>query len=488
MERLRNFVQSRSPESLFLWLGIPLVLLFIVIIPAFQGWDEATHFSRAYQISTGQFRATKLGAHHYGGPIPINISNMEDTAVTDIIHSAKTNLAWKAHIGYYKTYLKQTHPDKNIVNKYFASSAIYSPVSYAPQSIGIYLARSFRFPVLLYDYVGRVFGAAAFLAMVYFAIRLAPRGKWALFAIAILPTSLAAAATLSPDALLNGAALLLLGAFLNALLSRKTASYKLLLTILGAILILSLAKQAYFLFALLPLLLPPRRVFGSIKRYILWNFIFIAMALIATFGWYSQISEISPYTYLESRPAIHINQHEQQSYILHHPITYLGTLLWQMFGHFNSKFIEAVGLYTWKGIVMPYLFIFWIYIGLLIAFIKTRYEQGIDYGLKARQYKLLKYGPIIIGFGTSVLIFTALYLSFNPVGSQNIEGVTGRYFIPLLPLLIPITILARKRNKPMLTLSQPLADSVLIAIFIAQNLIAIFVILATNYIPHWQFV
>ena len=45
------------------------------------------------------------------------------------------------------------------------------------------------------------------------------------------------------------------------------------------------------------------------------------------------------------------------------------------------------------------------------------------------------------------LIWTALYLSFTPVGSLVINGVQSRYFIPLiLPLLIIINTNKIKTN------------------------------------------
>ena len=44
---------------------------------------------------------------------------------------------------------------------------------------------------------------------------------------------------------------------------------------------------------------------------------------------------------------------------------------------------------------------------------------------------------MLITLGVIVLIWTALYLSFTPIGYTTINGVQPRYFLPLLfPLLI----------------------------------------------------
>ena len=45
----------------------------------------------------------------------------------------------------------------------------------------------------------------------------------------------------------------------------------------------------------------------------------------------------------------------------------------------------------------------------------------------------------IIFISTIILMFTSLYVQWTPLGASFIDGVQGRYFIPLL---IPIAILA----------------------------------------------
>jgi len=45
---------------------------------------------------------------------------------------------------------------------------------------------------------------------------------------------------------------------------------------------------------------------------------------------------------------------------------------------------------------------------------------------------------LILAFGSIVLIMLSMLLDFTTMGSYSIQGVQGRYFIPLLILLIPI--------------------------------------------------
>lgn len=482
----KNLLDTRRPEKIFLILAVPLVALFILVIPPLQGWDETTHFLRAYQISAGDLISEQYGTHA-GGPIPDNIVDMNDAAVNDIILSAKTDLSRKVNISSYSPFIRQNHPTKAAINKYFSGSAAYSPVSYAPHAIGIYTARTLRLPLITYDYAARFVGAAVFVILAYFAIKISPRGKWAIFAIAMMPTSLAAAATLSPDALVNGGALLLIAFVLKGIFDSKPLSNRDLIIMTAIILLLALSKQIYFLFALLPLCIPIKNGFGSLKRYLGWTMFFIMGAFLVTFLWYAQVNEILKFSYLESRPGLHVNPSQQTSYIIAHPLTYTGTLLWELFGHSNPKYTQLAGMLTWKGIVMPYVAIFTVYLSLILAFVLTYYEKSKTVALSRIQRVTSSTGPILLGAVLVVLIYTALYISFSIVGGHEIEGVQGRYFIPLIGLLIPAVALF-KPKKSEFKLGNSNIGFILCVLFLLQNIVALFVIFATCYIPHMQFV
>lgn len=486
ISKLKEVFKEAKPEKIALILGTLFVLGYTFIIPPLNGFDEATHFLRAYQISEGKLLPERFGPDHAGGKIPVNISQMSDAAVDDIIQSAKTNLARKTHIRSYAKFLLQFHPSSSTVDKYFAGSSVYSPISYTPQAVGIFIARNLHLPLLLYVYAGRIINALIFLTLVYLAIKLSPTGKWVLLAVAMLPTTLTAAASLSPDSIINGVALLLVALFLKALFSKNIIKIKQLLIIASLIIILSLTKQTYFILVILPFFLPIS-VFGNWRRYISWNLIFVALALVATFGWYSQISDIARISYLETRPTMHINSGQQISFIIHHFFNYVSLLSWQILGHFNPQYVQIVGFLTWKGIVMPQPIIFLAYLGLILAFLMIRLEKTLKPKLLKLQHNITSYGPILLGFVTMCLVYTTLYIAFNAVGNDDIEGVQGRYLIPLIALFIPLIALS-KISKTSIKLNYSKVVRALAIIIITQNTVGLFIIFATNYIPHMQFV
>ena len=57
----------RDPMRTFLLLAIVVGGYLVFVVPYFGGIDEPAHFSRSYQISTGQFVPEKIGNSEFSG-------------------------------------------------------------------------------------------------------------------------------------------------------------------------------------------------------------------------------------------------------------------------------------------------------------------------------------------------------------------------------------------------------------------------------------
>ena len=57
----------RDPTRTFLLLAIVVGGYLVFAVPYFGGIDEPAHFSRSYQISTGQFVPEKIGNSEFSG-------------------------------------------------------------------------------------------------------------------------------------------------------------------------------------------------------------------------------------------------------------------------------------------------------------------------------------------------------------------------------------------------------------------------------------
>ena len=132
----------------------------------------------------------------------------------------------------------------------------------------------------------------------------------------------------------------------------------------------------------------------------------------------------------------------QMKYILKYPFRYAYLLLKMTIKNFIRMFfgykaLNELGYLTSFDILTIKLIYFVNLIGLLLTSITNNEEN-----------KLNKKTKIIIGLAIFIiwlLICTALYLDWTPVGSNIIEGVNARYFLPLLLyLIVPFTIKIEK--------------------------------------------
>lgn len=479
---------ERKPENIFLLIAIPATLLFLIAIPPLQGWDEAAHFLRAYQVSEMNAVADDLGNHHTGGQLPEDIVKMHDSALSDLVRSAQSNLKEKVNPKAFAWAIKDFSPSRNTVAKRFEASAMYSPVSYAPQAAGIITARILHAPLLSYIYFGRLFNAVFYIMVVYFALKITSRGKWAFVAIALLPTSLTAAATLSPDVLINSCSLLILAVFIRGIFTKKPLSRQILFAGLFSAIVLATTKQTYFVLCLLPCLLPPKRSYGGLRRYLIWAALIVGVSFCAMMFWNLGVRNIVEYSYLAFKPDQNISPTRQLSHIISSPVGYIGLVVWQVLAKANRLYVEFAGQVTWKGIVLPYVIIFLTYSGLVTSFLLARYEKGQVYVEKKFNKLIVTLGPLAILMIGTILIYTALYLTFNEVGSSSIEGVQGRYFIPIIGLTLPSIIIFGRVNNRSNLFNDEKIKKIITGIFVIQTLAALIVVAATNYLPGVKFI
>ena len=116
--------------------------------------------------------------------------------------------------------------------------------------------------------------------------------------------------------------------------------------------------------------------------------------------------------------------------ILMHPINYMQMLLYSIDLNGNSYILSMFGSNLgWGELVnlnsiIPYA-LFILLIGITI----------IENGIKDKFNIFDKTIIILIILAIGGLIFTSLYVQWTTVGSTSIQGVQGRYLLPILPLI-----------------------------------------------------
>jgi hypothetical protein len=235
--------------------GIPAVIL----VPPVVTYDGPNHYLRALQVSEGHLRAERYSERAVGGALP--------SRNTDFLNSILRNYYWGNEASYmdrrqWEAISSQEEGVPGVRRVEFTNTAIYSPVNYAFQAVGMRLANAFSPSPLLANWMGCLFNLAGYLLLVVLAIELAPHFRRGVLLLASCPLLLIQASSLSADAV-NFALPLLVLAWVWRLCAREVAHPA--REIAGAFalgLLVALLKPT--LIAILPcLLLVPARRFGG---------------------------------------------------------------------------------------------------------------------------------------------------------------------------------------------------------------------------------
>jgi uncharacterized membrane protein len=273
--------------------------------------------------------------------------------------------------------------------------AWYTPLPYAPQATAAAICNALNVRPLVAFYAGRVANLIASLLLIVMAMRIAPQMETIFAAAALLPTTLTEFASWSADALTISLAFLLTAMLFAG--ARNMPS-------VAAAFALGLCKPAYFLIALLR----PKRV-AVIAA--------MAAGTLVAF-WYAHLA------YYQQRTGLPIDASAQLRCIVSDPLHFARVVANDWREHWLHHVETMIGGATLVEIV------------LLIA-------VGLTSGLAIA--RATRVGALAIAIITILGVQLSQYLIWNIVCGEVIEGVQGRYFIPILPLLLAAMALPRVR-------------------------------------------
>ena len=313
----------------------------------------------------------------------------------------------------------------------FTSVVTYPPWSYAPSLIGVTIAKTLKLPLLWYVYLGRLFSLMVWIGLTAWAIALLPRGKWFLVVLGLLPTSLTQATIVGADGLVNGLSWLIIAYTLAVFAQKFKLDWKRLILISIASLWLCLIKDGYWLIALFPLIIPAEFFIRKLHAWI-WRLTNIFVLGTASLLFAIRTSHVAATTVLTPRLGVYINSKAQLHFVLHHSLFFIGHVLSQPFTkNYDTVYEGLVGIVSSRLIYLSLPMMGLLYLVLLLSLFEIQVMPKL-----VKYNKRLWASAFIILLGTYLLLSLAFYLGNTQVGAAEVFGVYGRYFLPLLPLLI----------------------------------------------------
>ena len=394
---------------MFLIVSIPLCIGFISLIPVFGAPDELSQFVRALSITRGEWLVSENGCVE----IPIDMVPLDEWHYTPYV-------LWK------NLYMKCNQQNQttwfNIVNM-----AVYMPLSNLFISAGIWIARLWSNNTYLLMFCSRLANAIGCTTMIYYAIRKIPYAKYILVFVSLLPMNIHERCCVSVDGITYAALVVLVAYCLNLYELQERMTRRQLVLLYGIVILLASCKLVYFILCAIVLIIPVQ-VYGTKLRAFLHRVFLAMIALGLSLVWFVYATSFLDVTRAGG------NTKEKIHFIISKPLLYLELLnntIWKD-GMLYIRTMIGSSLGRVNIQISEWLIISIIVIGILIIC----FDQKIERNYNAKNLYLI---PYLAAFATMFLIFTSLFIQWtvgNPGEIMKIEGIQGRYFLPILPIIL----------------------------------------------------
>ena len=443
----------RRPERFFAVSCLLLGLLYMAVLPPLSAPDEVSHYISAYQLSNRFLgkEVTDSQGRVYIRAQDAWAEDLEDVLADDgsgVIREGDTVIVGQTVEQDTYELIRQrglggqdagrqsgnqtggNQPDGNQPVPSYQPAVRTTPLAYIPQALGISMGRLLGLGTLGLMFLGRIFNLLFYCAVGFLAVRRIPFGKEVLCGVGLLPMSLHLAASMSYDVMI----LALSGYFLAVCLDLAYRAERVRgrdVAVLAAILaVMGPCKMVYGVIAGWCLLIPVKK-FGGRGKWAL-----SAAAVLGAFGAAMalvNLQTVALYTGIQDR---YITWAQEPGYsfaqLIHSPLKVLRLCYNTLTGYGEQLYSGMIG--RMMGNMDPVLNVPYVVIlGLtaLLAVLALR-KPGEPLFIRKGQ-KLWIWFLALLCLGA--LMFSML-LAWTPLSATMIQGVQGRYLLPLLPALL----------------------------------------------------
>ncbi len=418
-----------KPHRFFLLTASIFGIIYAFIVPPFQAPDEFNHFYRSWQITEGGLVGQKTIDNRLGDSLPSSLLSISAPFAQLPFHFEQRI---KSNTIFY--HLKTPLNEKQNTFVDFTNTAVYAPTAYFPQAVTIFLFKNCGLTPLSIFYLARVFTLIFWIAVVYASIKTIPVKKELFALLALLPASLFINTSLNADVFTNALSFLAISLFVKMFFEKNKITKIEILTFGISTVLISLNKIAYLPLVFLFLFIPKAH-FQSKKLKCILSFLLLT-ANVAVVLWWSKIIAPLYIRFEDYNPAFRIGQQlnegvdpiAQMSFILHNPLTFTKIMITSFVQTMPHTLIHYVGKFGWEKNYLPFALILPLF--LMVILRGVNFDDLND----IRFPKVLKLKMLIVGLMMCMGLATAMYLLWCPVGSDFIENLSGKYFIPIFPL------------------------------------------------------
>jgi uncharacterized membrane protein len=409
-----SLVAVRLPR-IFLIYAIPFMLVLCVIMPPFQVADELAHIERADQIRRGVAMSGRYGGTIDRGWVVFGqlyqpMWFKPDVKQTVLRAQASRSIRW-------------TGPEKDVN---FQNTAQYGPALYLPQVTGLVLGRVLELPLAWTLIIARILNGLVACLIGYLALDVCRRGRYLMFATLLLPMTMSEIGSASPDASIISLSLLAVALASKIIFENRVATSVEFALFALIVTTTTMARPSQLALAVLTPAFAGSRDPAWKARAVI-----AGVALGAILIWLRVLIDLVPPTAPGHSPS------GQLQLLVTHPLM-LPTLIVNSFQYQGVWLLKTLfGGLGWLDTLLPDWY-YWVATAVLVGACAAPASNG----------PLLF--PLVLAVSTIASLFAAtcvaLYMTWTPLGQATINGLQGRYMLPVLPLLAWVIPRYRSRS------------------------------------------
>ena len=460
-----------SHEKLFAAVWLLLGILYLLSLPIMSEPDSKSHYFRAADVSEGHLISQRDADGNASGTSAVP---------EDWTGSSEDNVRLSSYEAMQYSSYNIREEEETVYT--FNNTALYSPFSYLPQAVGLLIGRILTGKITWIIYAGRIANFLMIGLVYLMAVTLMPYSKRYIIWAALMPMNLHQAVSLSPDGMVSALVVLMMSAVCMLRFredARLTGRVIALLYLTGFF--LSQYKIVYVGVCLLLFLIPKER-FRSVRSYRMHVVILGAVILVSSLGWLSLASQSVLTQYADS--------HGQLMIVLKEPLFYTVVLIRTFYKKGLEYLDQLLGRYMGAFLVENNMVLIYGVLALFVLISLLRYvqkrrentapasaaymqihshpvseENSSGKGTAAAEdspseqgraaaaapvgkhslWRRLRAGHIdlparilllAVTALTILLICTSEYIQWTVYRESVVNGVQGRYFLPLVPLVL----------------------------------------------------
>lgn len=421
---------SKKPERFFAVYALIFGMLIIFFAqPVKNSWDEQVHFQNAYRLASGR------------------IVKWTEAAV-DIKDVSSVKCNTKAEYAELRKYMDEKGKELLYTEKKETLIPSYTVLAYVPQALFLKIGMLLHLPFSVLYAFGKVGNLILFIGVMYCAISIAKKKKLLLMFFAMMPTVIFQASSYTYDIVVLSFITLACVMWANEMyfLRKGVETWKVIAMVL-LFTIGCFSKAVYIPLLLLVILLPEYQKMSNKNKIFLWGGIaLIVMLVMMTFVLPTLTSTVArDLSFGGDSRGGDTGSVRQIISMVKHPWASIKLMLGSIiqldnfrnlgyssadnyfFGNLMFLNFAEAGILSdkWSVLLVP-----------MFTILAICPEANADPHYKLKLWD--KFVIFVSVFGTIFMIWLALYLSFTPVGENEIRGVQARYYLPLIYMLFAL--------------------------------------------------